>query len=143
MWKIYECEDVDLAVKMLSEELTAILDRMAPIRTIQVRENYAPWLSGQTKQIMAERDLAQKIAIQSKSDDDWVIFKRLRNQVNRILKSEKRNWRRKKFKLCEDENDSKQIWKNVKSYLNWTTSGAPTQLFHDGRLENRPIGLAV
>ena len=91
MWKIYECEDVDLAVKMLSEELTAILDRMAPIRTIQVRENYAPWLSGQTKQIMAERDLAQKIAIQSKSDDDWVIFKRLRNQVNRILKSEKRN----------------------------------------------------
>ena len=142
MWKIYECEDVDLAVKMLSEELTAILDRMAPIRTIQVRENYAPWLSGQTKQIMAERDLAQKIAIQSKSDDDWVIFKRLRNQVNRILKSEKRNWRRAKFKLCEDENDSKQIWKNVKSYLNWTTSGAPTQLFHDGRLENRPIGLA-
>ena len=142
MWKIYACEDVDLAVKMLSDELTVILDKMAPIRTIQIREKYAPWLSVQTKQLMAERDLAQKIANDSKSDSDWVIFKRLRNKVNHVLKTEQRNWQRAKFKMCEDESDSRQIWKNVKSWLNWTTSGAPTQLFHDGRLETRPIGLA-
>ena len=48
-----------------------------------------------------------------------------------------------KFKQCEDEHDSKQIWKNIKSWLNWTTSGAPTQLFYGGKLENRPIGLAT
>ena len=41
-WKIYSCEDVDLAVKLLSEELTLILDRMAPIKVVQVRNNYAP-----------------------------------------------------------------------------------------------------
>ena len=48
-WKIYSCEDVNLAVKMLSEELTTILDKMAPIRVFQVRKNYAPWLSTATK----------------------------------------------------------------------------------------------
>ena len=44
--------------------------------------------------------------------------------------------------MCENESDSKQIWKNVKSWLNWTTSGAPTQLFHKGKLENSPKNLA-
>jgi hypothetical protein len=31
---------------------------------------------------------------------------------------------------------------NIKSWLNWTTSGAPTQLFYGGKLENQPSGLA-
>ena len=30
----------------------------------------------------------------------------------------------------------------MKSWLNWTTSGAPTQLFHKGKLENSPKNLA-
>ena len=42
----------------------------------------------------------------------------------------------------EEEGDAKQIWKNVKSSLNWTSSGAPSQLFYNGRLENKPSGLA-
>ena len=115
---------------------------MAPIRTIQIRENYAPWLSEKTRQVMAERDLAQKIAAESKTVDDWNSFKRLRNRVNKILKNEKRNWQRQKFNKCEEENDSKQMWKNIKSWLNWTTSGVPTQLFYNGKLENRPSSLA-
>ena len=142
MWPIYECEDVYIALKMLTNEVTTILDKMAPIKTIQIRQNYAPWLSAETRQLMSERDLAQKVAIETRFESDWAIFKRLRNRVNRILKTEKRNWQRAKFKICEDENDSRQIWKNVKSWLNWTTSGAPTQLFYAGRIENRPIRMA-
>ena len=75
----------------MDQNLTGILDQMAPIRTIQIRENYAPWLSEKTRQVMAERDLAQKIAAESKTVDDWNSFKRLRNRVNKILKNEKRN----------------------------------------------------
>jgi hypothetical protein len=110
-WQIYECNDTELALQILTENLTNILDIMAPIRTIQIRENYAPWLSLETKQIMTDRDLAQKVAAETKSEENWKIFKRLRNKVNNILKTEKRNWQRQKFKQCEDENDSKQIWK--------------------------------
>ena len=91
---------------------------------------------------MAQRDLAQQLASRTKTEENWNIFKRLRNKVNSVLKNEKRNWQRMKFKECEDEHDSKQIWKNIKSWLNWTTSGAPTQLFYGGKLETRPIGLA-
>ena len=142
-WQLYACDDVEIALQMLTTNLTKILDEMAPIRTIQIRENYAPWLSSETKQLMAERDRAQKVAAETKSANDWKLFKRIRNKVNSILRNEKRNWQRKKFKDCEDVNDTKQIWKTVKSSLNWTTSGAPTQLFYGGKLENQPSGLAT
>ena len=140
---MYACDDVEIALQMLTTNLTKILDEMAPIRTIQIRENYAPWLSSETKHLMAERDRAQKVAAETKSANDWKLFKMIRNKVNSILRNEKRNWQRKKFKDCEDVNDTKQIWKTVKSSLNWTTSGAPTQLFYGGKLENQPSGLAT
>ena len=141
-WRIYECENVDLALKFLSDSLTEILDQMAPIRTVQIRENYAPWLSSEMKQKMFERDRAQRIASISRLEEDWKAYKRMRNNVNSILKNGKQNWQRKKFQKYENENDSRQVWKNVKSWLGWTTSGAPSQLFVDGRLETRPSGLA-
>ena len=141
-WQIYNCNDVEIALQMLSGSLTTILDEMAPIRTIQIREKYAPWLSNDTKQKMAERDQAQQKAAQSKLAADWKTYKLLRNNVNCILRSEKRNWQRNKFQKCEEELDTKQIWKNVKSWLNWTSSGAPSQLFYEGRLETKPSRLA-
>ena len=117
-WQIYQCDDVDSALQLLTDNFTNILDQMAPIHTIQIRENYAPWLSYETKRIMAERDIAQKKAAETKYEEDWKLFRRLRNKVNSLLKNEKQNWQRSKFKQCEEENDSRQIWKNVKSWLN-------------------------
>ena len=142
MYRIYECEDVEDAVQKLSDEICKILDEMAPVRTIQVREKYAPWLSSEVKNLMCERDKAQRVASSTNSEEDWTSFKKLRNQVNNMLKSAKNKWQRSKLQKMEEEGDAKQIWKNVKSSLNWTSSGAPSQLFHNGRLENKPSGLA-
>ena len=35
-WRIYQCENVDLALKILSDSLSDILNEMAPIRTFQI-----------------------------------------------------------------------------------------------------------
>ena len=44
-WNIHSCNDVNLAVQLLSDKLTKILDEMAPIKVFQSGTNYAPWLS--------------------------------------------------------------------------------------------------
>ena len=56
---------------MLTEDLTRILDEMAPIRTIQMRENYAPWLSPRTCLLMTDRDNTQKTAAITNTEEDW------------------------------------------------------------------------
>ena len=58
--EIKECQNVDYAAELLVQKLAAILDHMAPIRKIQTRKNYAPWLSTDTKNLQLKRNDAQK-----------------------------------------------------------------------------------
>ena len=61
---------------------------MAPIRTFKVRTKHVPWMSQKTKDIIKERDQAQKKAASSKDADDWRKYKQLRNQITNILRTE-------------------------------------------------------
>ena len=66
-WELYMCEDADQAAQLLTNKLTDILDTMAPVRTIQVRSKYVPWLSDSTKEVLKERNNAQATAAQSQN----------------------------------------------------------------------------
>ena len=113
---------------------------MAPVRTIQVRKNYAPWLSKETKRLMQERNEAQKLASQTRDQDDFRQFKSLRNQATAKMRQDKKAW--EKQKLSSSTNNSSSLWKNVKSWLNWNNSGPPTKLFHHGQMISSPAGIA-
>ena len=135
-WELYMCEDATTAAEMLTTQLSGILDTMAPIRTIQVRTRYAAWLTTETKQLIDQRNKAQKVASLTKDQDDWRSFKNLRNTVNARMKLEKKEW--EKQKLDSTRQDPNSLWKNVKTLLDWNNSGPPTQLFYEGRLINSP-----
>ena len=96
-WEIYSCEDCERAVELLTSKLTAILDVMAPIVTVQVRAKYAPWMSQNTKVKIKERDDAQLLASETNLDDDWRKYKTLRNNVTNTLRTEKKIWQSKKI----------------------------------------------
>ena len=81
-------ENVNEATEMVTSKLTAILDIMAPVKMIQVRSNYAPWLSESTKNKIKESDKAKKKATETKLSEDWDEYRKIRNSINNILKSE-------------------------------------------------------
>ena len=137
---LYSCEDANSAAELLTSKLTTILDQMAPVKTIQVRASYAAWLSDGTKQLLKERNDAQKLASHSKDIDDWRFYKSLRNQATARMRQEKKAW--VKMKLDGTQNDPSTLWKSVKTWLNWSKTGPPSQLFHNGRLITSPAGLA-
>ena len=136
LWQIYSCDDPEDAVSILCYFLSSILDRLAPLKTYQVRKNYCPWLTNETKLLINDRNLAQKKASMSKCNDDWQAFKTLRNRVNSRLKAEKHTWQQKK--LLNGISDSRTTWKNVKGWLGWTSGGPPQKLFDGVRMCNKP-----
>ena len=85
---------------------------------------------------MTERNSAQQYASVIKLPEDWKKYKDLRNTVNNTLKNEKDKWKREKLDNCD--NNSGKLWKNIIGWLNWSSSGSPSQLFHDGKLEIKP-----
>ena len=111
-WELHSCDSVDAAVEIFSNNMTTILDVMAPIKTIQVRSNFAPWISENTKEKINERDAAKKRFDDTKNDEDWKTFKRHRNSVTNTLRTEKKMWQKRKLSECSG--DPKETWKNVK-----------------------------
>ena len=140
-YDVYECEEVDEAVKLMTNKISKLLDQVAPVRTIQTRTRYAPWLSSETKAAMKARDTAQRNASLSQDPDDWRFYKNLRNTVTARMRLEKTCW--EKGRLDHEHNTPTKLWKNIKTWLNWKTAGTPSQLIQNGILINTPEGLAT
>jgi hypothetical protein len=83
-----------------------------------------------------ERNKAQKIVSESKTDESFKNYKNLRNKVANSLKKDKKNWQKQKLKSCN--NDPGKLWKNILGWLNWCSSGSPTKLYHAGQIVTSP-----
>ena len=64
----------------------AVLDRHAPIKVIQNRKDYVPYLSPHVKEMMAARDTLKETAAHSGRLDDYNDYKQKRNEVSTLLK---------------------------------------------------------
>ena len=136
----YMSDNIENAIEIVTKKLTDILDKMAPIKTIQNRSNYAPWISKDTKNKINARNEAQKKASQTNMLSDWEEYKRQRNQVNLTVKTEKKSWQA--AKISSFGSDSSSIWKNVKNWLGWSKGGPPTKLLENGTIFTKPSDLA-
>ena len=139
-WEIYSSNDVNEAVQKLSDNLTKILDTMAPIKIFQNRTKYAPWLSASTKNWMKLRDQALEKALDTKNLGDFALYRKLRNKIVSILKTEKQAWYLNKIR--EASTDTSKTWKMVKSTLGWSAGGPPNQISVGGQLISKPVEIA-
>ena len=89
---------------------------MAPVKTFQHKQQYAPWLSDQTKDVMTERDLARMQAQLTGTPEDYIKANMLRNRCTRLLRTEKHRYLKPKLDKCENEKDISGIWKNIKFF---------------------------
>ena len=90
-----EEEDVNRAVRIFTENMTSILNRedMAPVKTIQNRKNYCPWISDETKDLMRQRDEAVRKFNENRTPSNESEAKRLRS--HRYTKGGKeREWKK-------------------------------------------------
>ena len=102
--EILSCTDVDQAAETLTEKLTEALDEMAPVKKIQTRTNYAPWMSKEAKVLKEKRVAAHKKAAESDDQEDWRVYRNMRNQVTAKLREDKQRWEGNKLDL--QQNDS-------------------------------------
>ena len=78
------CNDVNEAAEIFQELFSCILDFHAPRKIFQTRKNYVPYLSDETKLLMAERDEEEA----TKLGDETLMeeFRKIRNQVRKKVK---------------------------------------------------------
>ena len=129
------------AAELLTKGLTRVLDLLAPLRSIQVRNKYAPWLSEETKDLTRRRREAQANAATTGDPGDLRQVRSLRNMAVKQGRKEREVWERDK--LESRGRSPSQIWAGVKSVLGWGNNGPPTRLYHGGKYIDTPKGLAT
>ena len=122
--------------------MTDILDTMAPVKKFQVRSKYSAWLSEATQKKIKERDQAQQASAFSGSEEDWSRYKKLRNDLTKILRTEKTSWQQSKLQSCEDKLETGKLWKNILGGLNSFSTSSPTKLMHNGDMKTSPHMMA-
>ena len=89
-----------------------VCDRHAPYKRKIVRGVKCPWLTGETKKLMNQRDSFLQKARRSGAEVDWNAYRRLRNQVSNKIKNEKRHYHGNEIQ--ENLNSPKAFWKAIK-----------------------------
>ena len=132
--------DASEAVQLFTQKVNFILDQMALVKTFQATSKYCPWLTEETKTLIRERNKAQELASENKTNENFEKYKTLRNKVTNILRHDKTKWQKQKLENCN--NDPGKLWKNVLGWLNWCSSGSPSKLYHAGQIVTSPAKLA-
>ena len=133
---IYSSNDVDEAAAMLTAKLVSVLDLHAPWVIYQQRKHFVPWITPETIRLMEERDNFKKEAkglalleganVSADQLELWDKYKKLRNKINNRIKQEEVLYKRDKVKQCQE--CPSKTWGLAKKYMNWESTGPPTQL---------------
>ena len=93
----------------------SIINHHAPTKSKRISGNSLPWLDGEIIKLMRQRDRAQKIAKRSGSQNNWDVYKKLRNSVTEQIRCKKSEH----FISVIEENkgNSSVMWKKLKEFL--------------------------
>ena len=84
--------DTDSVWALWKELFLEVLDKHAPVQRIRKRNSGVPWLTGETKKMIFERDKLKRKAVVTNCQATWDEYKSTRNKVNIALRQAKADY---------------------------------------------------
>ena len=139
--EMFNTEDINVAGDIFTNGMNKILDKHAPIKVIQNRTNYVPYLTEEIKDLMEERNHLKCEAAESGDLNCYNEYKTMRNLVTTKLKSAKTDYYKSKFQ--DNDMSSRDMWSSVNTVLGNVKSQFPPQIMIDGILLSKPMEMAT
>ena len=99
---ITSCTNVEDAALKFETMFRSILDQHAPVKVFQIRKNYAPYLSEQTKKIIEVRNSWKEIAVNNGYKRAENIAKEIGKEIKKAVAQDRKNYFNKDFEYCCD-----------------------------------------
>ena len=149
---VLTCRGVDEAVSCFTSKFKYVLDMHAPWTVFQERKNYKPWISKETKLMMDKRDELKKKAVEISANNSeneatdeekeaWQRYRKLRNKINNAKKNDEVKYKKEKVK--ENLDSVSGLWRSVKTFMNWKSTGSPSQISKDNVMYTKAKDVAV
>ena len=140
--EFYRIENLDAAQYWMECKLTQLLDNEAKWMTIQPRRSYRNWISIETKQLMKFRDTIREVARETKSTEQWQLYRETRNVCSQKIKQDRTQHFRNKHEAFEKTNDSKGAYNLMKTQAGWKMGLTPKSFTVNGRKVTAPMEMA-
>ena len=123
------CDDLDAAAEVFEEMFREILDNHAPIKVFQMRKNYTPYLSEETKMLMKEQKVLKE---EMTRNGDLTLAKELKHISKEISKNINRDEKDYFENGMSDKVDVSTAWKTANELLGIKKNLAPTAITEVG-----------
>ena len=134
--KIFRYTDPNLVAEILQIELNSIIEIIAPTKKIQVKKNFTPYLSPQTKENLKKSKHLLNQAIEKNEMSKWTEFKNFRNQTTKEVKEDKKSFFKKQFL------HHKKKWQLIKELNGNCKKNSPDSILHNGTEHTSPKQIA-
>ena len=104
---------VNEAYDDLIAKLTEVIDKLAPIKEVRIKNNTQEWFDDEIHSAIQNRDKRFSVFKRSRLCEDKLAFKRAQNNVQNLIKKKKKQYI--KNKLDENLGKPKELWKTLKS----------------------------
>lgn len=111
-WSLVLCSDVDEAWGQFKNMFLEAVDKVAPIKTIRVKLRSEPWMNGDILEAISKRNKAFSVFRKSKEQYDLDNYKKLRNIVQKMIQTCKKDFFRDK--LTEHKGNPKKLCQSLK-----------------------------
>ena len=122
--------------------LMETIDKHAPIRIKRVGKKNSPWVTGEFRRLLFERDSLKRRAVKSGDASLWHQYKQFRNRANNEIKRAKQHYFTNNLEL--HKHDMKKTWKliNDLNSRHYRTSSYIKEVKIDDQIVNSPNQLA-
>lgn len=111
-WMIIEQLDtVDQKVDFITKNILCLFDRHAPVRPVKLKHQPTPWFNDSIRKARLKRDRAFRKYKSNRTEENWVLYKKLRNRCNLLCRSAKRRHIAEQIELSTPAG----IWKLLRS----------------------------
>ena len=101
----YQTENLDLMNTIFEENVLSALEKVAPMKLVQLRKNHRNWVDQEVKDLMLTRDSLREHARLSDDQEIWKNYRKTKNQCTKLLKTKKVVYFSELYKSFEEKND--------------------------------------
>ena len=109
---IFSETDPNIIAEKLLNELSIIIECIAPSKKIQCSNSYAPWINDEFLRESKIKDNLHKIAKGTNNQEDWRKFRAQRNLVNKMNKTNKSRYYNYRLNINKDDTGDENRYQN-------------------------------
>ena len=139
---LYESRNIDVINDFFVNKVSEALNAEAPFKFIQNRRNHCNWLTDEIQAQMRDRDRRRQIARDTDDFEDWINYRKARNDCSKALIRRKNEYFKNIFEALSLENDAKNIYRTAKNLMGWSAPKQPKMFLINGTLYRKPLEMA-